>query len=94
MDGSQSTPPAEIRRRRFSASDVQAMLKAGVLKDGERVELLWGELVEMSPQGPLHWDVPAAAQVKGGTQSGSARNALLGVGVVGQGKFARARAGF
>ena len=57
MDGSQSTPPAEIRRRRFSASDVQAMLKAGVLKDGERVELLWGELVEMSPQGPLHWDV-------------------------------------
>ena len=36
------------------------MLKAGVLKDGEKVELLWGELVEMSPQGPLHWAVTYA----------------------------------
>ena len=54
MDGSQSPIPADIRRRRFTASDVQAMLDAGVLKDGEKVELLGGELVEMSPQGPLH----------------------------------------
>jgi Uma2 family endonuclease len=57
MDGSQSTQPPDIRRRRFSASDVQAMLEAGVIKDGEKVELIGGELVEMSPQGPLHWDV-------------------------------------
>jgi len=33
------------------------MLDAGVFRDGERVELIGGELVEMSPQGPLHWDV-------------------------------------
>lgn len=57
MDGSQSTQPADIRRKRFTAADVQAMLEAGVLKDGEKVELVGGELVEMSPQGPLHWDV-------------------------------------
>lgn len=60
MDGSQSPLPAEIRRRRFTATDVQAMLDAGVLRDGEKVELVRGELVEMSPQGPLHWDVSYA----------------------------------
>lgn len=57
MDGSHSSSPAEIRRKRFSAADVQIMLKCGVLKNGERIELVWGELVEMSPQGPLHWDL-------------------------------------
>jgi Uma2 family endonuclease len=57
MDGSQNTLPPDTRRRRFSAADVQAMLDAGVIKDGEKVELVGGELVEMSPQGPLHWDV-------------------------------------
>jgi Uma2 family endonuclease len=36
------------------------MLDAGVLRDGEKVELIEGELVEMSPQGPLHWDVTHA----------------------------------
>ncbi len=60
MDGSQSTQPVEVRRRRFSSMDVQAMLEAGVIKDGEKVELIGGELVEMSPQEPLHWDVTYA----------------------------------
>ncbi|HEX5007857.1 MAG TPA: Uma2 family endonuclease [Hyphomonadaceae bacterium] len=60
MDGSQTLLPAETRRRRFSAADVQAMLDAGVIKNGEKVELIGGELVEMSPQGPLHWDVTYA----------------------------------
>ncbi len=60
MDGSQSLLPAETRRRRFTAADVQAMLDAGVLRDGEKLELIGGELVEMSPQGPLHWDVTYA----------------------------------
>ena len=57
MDGSQSLLPAETRRRRFTATDVQAMLDAGVIKDGEKVELIRGELIEMSPQGPLHADI-------------------------------------
>lgn len=62
MDGSQTLLPAETRRRRFSAADVQTMLETGVLKDGEKVELIGGELVEMSPQGPLHWDVTHVLQ--------------------------------
>lgn len=56
MDGSQPLVPADVRRRRFTAGDVQAMLDAGVIKDGEKLELMRGELVEISPQGPLHWD--------------------------------------
>lgn len=60
MDGSQALVPADIRRRRFTAADVQAMLEAGVIKDGEKIELVWGELVEMAPQGPLHWDMTSA----------------------------------
>ncbi|HEV7689764.1 MAG TPA: Uma2 family endonuclease [Hyphomonadaceae bacterium] len=59
MDGSQSAKPADIRRRRFTAADVQAMLDAGILRDGEKVELIGGELVEMSPQGPLHNNLSA-----------------------------------
>lgn len=57
MDGSQNALPPDLKRRRFTASDVQAMIEAGVIKDGEKVELIGGELIEMSPQGPVHWDV-------------------------------------
>lgn len=42
------------RRRRFTVEDVRRMVEAGVLHEGDRVELLDGELVEMTPQGPLH----------------------------------------
>lgn len=31
------------------------MLDVGVIRADERVELLGGELIEMVPQGPLHW---------------------------------------
>lgn len=57
MDGSHSPLPPDLKRRRFTAADVQAMLEAGILREGERVELVGGELIEMSPQGPLHWDI-------------------------------------
>lgn len=57
MDGSHPSLPVDYRRRRFTASDVQTMLDTGVLKDGEKIEFLRGELVEMSPQGPLHADM-------------------------------------
>jgi hypothetical protein len=56
MDGSQSLVPADIRRRRFTAADVQAMLDASVIKDGETLELIRGELIEISPQVPLYRD--------------------------------------
>lgn len=55
MDGSQASSAPDVKRRRFSAADVHAMLEAGVLREREQVELVGGELVEMSPQGPLHW---------------------------------------
>ena len=43
-----------VHRRRFSADDVMRMLEAGVLRESDPVELIDGELIEMSPQGPLH----------------------------------------
>jgi Uma2 family endonuclease len=58
MDGSQSNLPPGLKRRLFTAADVQAMLDAGVLGEGDHhVELIRGELIEMSPQGPLHWNL-------------------------------------
>ncbi len=44
----------KIRRHRFSVDDYHAMVEAGVLKEDERVELIEGEVVEMSPIGKLH----------------------------------------
>lgn len=61
MDGSQPTLPPDIRRKRFTAADVQAMIVAGVIREGEgRVEFLEGELVEVSPQGTKHWTLTTA----------------------------------
>jgi len=57
MDGVHPSSSPEVRRKRFSAADVQIMLRTGVIKHREKVELLGGELIEMSPQGPLHWNV-------------------------------------
>ncbi len=44
----------KIRRHRFSVDDYHLMVEAGVLKEDERVELIEGEVVEMSPIGKLH----------------------------------------
>lgn len=44
----------KVRRHRFSVDDYHAMVEAGVLKEDERVELIEGEVVEMSPIGKLH----------------------------------------
>jgi Uma2 family endonuclease len=55
MDGAHGHSRDPFARRKFSAGDVNTMLATGVLKDGEKVELLRGELIEMAPQGPLHW---------------------------------------
>lgn len=38
----------------FSVDDVQRMVEAGVLDETDKVELLHGVLVTMSPQGPIH----------------------------------------
>lgn len=45
---------ASIRSKRFTASEVQQMLDAGILPEKAPYELLNGELIEMAPQGSDH----------------------------------------
>ena len=44
----------EPRRRRFTIDEYQRMGEAGILTEDERVELIRGEIVEMSPMGAPH----------------------------------------
>ena len=44
----------QILRRRFSVEEYYLMAKAGILKEDDRVELIEGEIVEMSPIGSRH----------------------------------------
>jgi Uma2 family endonuclease len=43
-----------LPRRRFTIAEVEAMVAAGVMEEDERVELIGGELVPMSPKGLAH----------------------------------------
>ena len=43
-----------LPRRRFTVAEVEAMVAAGVMEEDERVELIGGELVPMSPKGIPH----------------------------------------
>jgi Uma2 family endonuclease len=43
-----------LPRRRFTVAEVEAMVAAGVMDEDERVELIGGELVPMSPKGYHH----------------------------------------
>src|SRR5688500_5684417 len=43
-----------MRRRLFTVDEYEAMASAGILSTDDRVELLDGEIVEMSPIGPPH----------------------------------------
>ena len=50
-----TTQAAEgLPRRRFTVADVEAMVAAGLMDEDERVELIGGELVPMSPKGNNH----------------------------------------
>jgi len=44
----------ELTRRRFSIDDYYRMAETGILKPGERVELIDGDVVEMTPSGGPH----------------------------------------
>ncbi len=49
-----TTAAEGLPRRRFTVAEVEAMVAAGVVKEHERVELIGGELVPMSPKGNRH----------------------------------------
>ncbi len=44
----------ELTRHRFSVDDYDRMIEAGVLGEDDQVELIEGEIVEMSPIGDKH----------------------------------------
>ena len=49
-----------LPRRRFTVAEVEAMVEAGIMDEDERVELIGGELVPMSPKGSRHEVVKVA----------------------------------
>lgn len=51
---------ADHPKHKLTHDDVAAMVSAGILAEDEPVELLDGELVVMSPQGPVHASVVVA----------------------------------
>jgi Uma2 family endonuclease len=56
-----STRAAEgLWRRRFTVAEIEAMVRAGILDEDERVELIHGEVVPMSPKGGRHEILKAA----------------------------------
>jgi Uma2 family endonuclease len=58
---SRVTQAAEgLPRRRFTVAEVDAMVAGGVMDEDERVELIGGELVPMSPKGDRHEVVKVA----------------------------------
>ena len=55
-----TTAAEGLPRRRFTVAEVEVMVSAGVMDEDERVELIGGELVPMSPKGNHHEVVKTA----------------------------------
>jgi Uma2 family endonuclease len=52
-----------LPRRRFTVAELEAMTAAGILDEDERIELIGGEIVPMSPKGNQHDMLKAALTV-------------------------------
>ena len=55
-----TTAAEGLPRRRFTVAEVEAMVAAGIMDEDERVGLIGGELVPMSPKGRQHEVVKTA----------------------------------
>lgn len=54
-DLARTTTAAEgLERRRWSVAEVEAMVRAGIIDESERIELIEGEVVPMGPKGIAH----------------------------------------
>lgn len=49
-----------LPRRAWTLDDIEAMVRAGIIEEDERFELIGGEVVPMSPKGNWHEDVKRA----------------------------------
>ncbi len=49
-----------LPRRRFTVAELEQMTRAGILAEDERIELIGGEIVPMSPKGNQHEILKAA----------------------------------
>jgi Uma2 family endonuclease len=50
-----TTQAAEgLRRRRFTVAEIESMVAGGIISEDERIELIGGEVVPMSPKGRRH----------------------------------------
>jgi Uma2 family endonuclease len=54
MVAAPTIPQVEIIRRRFTVAEYYRLLEADILHEDERVELIEGEIVAMSPMKPRH----------------------------------------
>jgi Uma2 family endonuclease len=59
-----TTTAAEgLPRRRFTVAELERMAAAGILDEDERIELIGGEIVPMSPKGNQHEVVKIALTI-------------------------------
>lgn len=58
IDEPGTTTAAEgMRRRAFTVAEIEAMVRAGIIPEHERFELIGGEVVPLSPKGSTHENV-------------------------------------
>lgn len=62
MAEGEDTMALTLRRRRFTLDEYHRMGKAGILGENDRVELIEGEIIEMSPIGSRHAGTVARIQ--------------------------------
>lgn len=61
---SRTTTAAEgLPRRLFTVAELERMVEAGILEEDERIELIGGEVVPMSPKGNRHELLKAALNI-------------------------------